>query len=319
MPSLRAVVTREALRLAIRATRSDDGPTPATATRDDLERAAGALRARFDRLARFTHTPSDVEVTPAGGPVPGEWVASERAEPGRTLLYLHGGAYVSGSPATHRGIAVAFSRRSRAAVLLPQYRLAPEHPYPAALDDVLATYRWLLDATGQDPARLAVAGDSAGGGLALALVQALRDAGDPLPAGVALLSPWADLTGSGDSIHANSDVDPWLDGPWIAPFGSLYGGDRASEPGASPVFGDFSGLPPMLVHVGSEEVLLDDARRVVAHARAAGVDASLGVHDGLWHVFQVFSHVPEARQSLRELAGFVRRTTTVDLDVTTHG
>jgi len=318
VPSLRAVVTREALRLAIRATRRD-GPSPDDATREDLERAAGALRDRFGRLARLARTPSDVEVTPAGGPVRGEWVASDRAEPGRTLLYLHGGAYVSGSPATHRGIAVAFSRMARAAVLLPDYRLAPEHPYPAALDDVLATYRWLLDATGQDPARLAVAGDSSGGGLALALVQALRDAGEPLPAGVALLSPWADLTASGDSIRSKSDADPWLDGPWIAPFGTLYGGERVAEPGASPVFGDFTGLPPMLVHAGSEEVLLDDARRVVARARAAGVDASLGVHEGLWHVFQAFSGLPEARQSLRELAGFVRRTTTVDLDAATHG
>jgi acetyl esterase/lipase len=311
VPSLTARVTIHALRHGIAALRRHRAGGAPDGLSDDERYARGGLqlRATMAQLGVLYRQPDDITITPADGPVPGLWVAGDRAVEGRTVLFLHGGAYLGGSPATHRGLATAFARTGRAAVLLPDYRLAPEHRYPAAIEDALATYRWLLTAGGQDPAKLVVAGDSAGGGLALALAVAARDEGLPQPAGLALLSPWADLTASGASVAEVGDADPWLDHTTLEPAGRMYAGDDVAHPWASPVFADFTGLAPMLVHVGSDEVLLDDASRVVARARAAGVDASLGVFEGLFHVFQAFSYLPEARQSLRELGAFVRRVT----------
>jgi epsilon-lactone hydrolase len=208
----------------------------------------------------------------------GEWVVDERAEGSdRAVLHLHGGAYSMGSPRTHRGLGATLSRTARAPVLLPEYRLAPEDVFPAALDDAMAAYRWLVDDHGTDPARIAVTGDSAGGGLGLALLVRLRDEGQPLPACYVGMSPWTDLAGTGPSLTELDGVDPWLTAALIQPAARAYAGEAALDhPLVSPLYADLRGLPPMLVHVGGDEILRDDACRLVDRARDAGVDASLG-------------------------------------------
>lgn len=314
MVSLRARVARATFGAVVRQLRRyrerDTGPVTVDSPAAHFERGALQVRESLELLTRANVLPTGVDEAPAdGAPVPAWWFASKRASTGRVVLYLHGGAYVAGSHGTHRGLAAAFVHSARARVLVPDYRLAPEHPFPAALDDALATYRWLLQDQAVDPAHIAFAGDSAGGGLAVALAVAARDAALPVPAGLALLSPWVDLTGSGGSIVDNAERDIWLDGGLIAPAGRLYAPDDAASPLVSPLFADLHGLPPMLVHVGTHEVLLDDARRLVARAREHDVEASVGEFDGLWHVFQAVPGIPEGTRSLRELGAFVRRVT----------
>jgi acetyl esterase/lipase len=207
-----------------------------------------------------------------------EVAAPDSARGDRAVLYLHGGGFAVGSPATYRALATHLAAASGAEVHVLDYRLAPEHPFPAALDDALAAWRQLLD-RGGDPARTAIAGDSAGGWLALATALRLRDKGDPLPAALGLISPWLDLARDipdGDAMLAPS----WL--RWCAA-GFAAGADPASEPFA-PLAADLTGLPPLVVHVGGEEVLLDDAVRLARRARAAGVPVELRRLDGLWHV-----------------------------------
>jgi epsilon-lactone hydrolase len=238
------------------------------------------------------------------GGVPGCWLRTAAARPGHVLLYLHGGAYVIGGPGSHARLAAQVGHAAGAEVFFPDYRLAPEHPFPAALDDALAAYRGLLQ---RRPARLVVAGDSAGGGLALALAMAIRDAGLPAPAALVLISPWADLTLSGESHRTAAARDPLLRGSWLARCAALYAGGRPlDQPGLSPLFGDFAGLPPLLVQVGSEEILRSDAERVVERAAAAGTTATLSRHEGLWHDFQAHAGVlPEADAALADIGAFV--------------
>ena len=254
-------------------------------------------------------TPSGVSVDSISiAGVPCERVAVPR--PRMTVLHLHGGAYALGSPKTHRGMTNALASVSRGTSFVPDYRLAPEHPFPSAVDDALAAYRWLVDAADVAPGRVAVSGDSAGGGLALALLLRLRDEGLPLPACYVGLSPWTDLTGSAPSIVDNADRDVLFGAVPTAlagRVGELYHGDTA-HPMVSPLFADLSGLPPMLVHVGGHELIRDDGLRLVDRARDHGVDASAGVFAGMWHVFQAFP-IPETRRSMREIGGFVRRHT----------
>jgi len=241
-----------------------------------------------------------------GAPVAAEWVLPAGTAPRRTLLYLHGGAYLFCSPRTHRGITAFLARAIPARVLVPDYRLAPEHPFPAALDDALACVRWLAR-SGMAAGELVVAGDSAGGGLALAAQLALRDAGEALPGRAALLSPWVDLAATGDSIRTNSDSDAWVSGDVVAPGATLYlGQTAANHPLASPLYADLKGLPPLLLHVSDSEVLLDDSTRLAERARAAGVSVTLRVWPGLPHVWQGFvPFIPEAASSLREIARFL--------------
>lgn len=313
-PSLRARLVRRGFVLALEAMRrSSGGAIDLDAPEEELRSYALGMRAQMEELAtRLPPSRHLVTAEPTG--LAGLWVADRRVgTPGpeaaeRVVLHLHGGAYLMGSPATHRGLAVALARTARAPVLLPRYRLAPESTYPAAVEDALAAYRWLLD-TGIPPERVAISGDSAGGGLALALLLSLADAGLPRPAAYVGLSPWTDLAATGLSLHERDARDPWLTADLVEPAARAYAGDAPlTDPGISPLYGDLSVLPPTLVHVGSEEILFDDAARLVVRAREAGVDASMGRFDGMWHVFQAFP-LPEARQSLREIGAFVRRHT----------
>lgn len=279
----------------------------------ELERYALGIRERFEAVANYTPQPDWASHREAEAPTGGLWVESERSDPDRYLLHLHGGAYLMGSPETHRGLGATLARVGRTQVYLPRYRLAPEHRFPAAVEDAMTAYRWMLEEAGADPARLAVSGDSAGGGLALAMLCEARDEGLPLPACYVGLSPWVDLAGTGDSITERDARDPWLDGRMIVPAGRGYAGETPLDhPRVSPLYADLSGLPPMLVHAGTDEVLYDDGRRIVERARAAGVDASFGEWQGMWHVFQAFPGIPESRWALREIGAFIRRHTGVE-------
>ena len=250
-----------------------------------------------------------VEIQPTTGKVKGEWIVPPgAAENSSVLYYLHGGGYISGSAKTNRPITVPLARKLKRRVFSLNYRIAPEDRFPAAVEDAIAGYRWLVS-TGIDPGFLFVAGDSAGGGLALALVMALRDSGDRLPAGVVCLSPWTDMTGSGDSIVTNSKRDPMFCAEDIVAYADVYLGSQSpGDPLASPVFGNFAGLPPLFIQVGESEVLLDDARRVHEKALAAGGSSKLKIFPNVphgWHFGSPF--VPETREALAQITRFILR------------
>lgn len=232
----------------------------------------------------------------------------------RHVLYLHGGAYIVGSMTSHTALAGQIASATRANAWLVEYRLAPEHPYPAAVEDAVAAYRDLL-AQGIAATDILIAGDSAGGGLALATAIALRDAGVAQPAALVLISPWTDLTLSGRSLQTQADIEPMLNVPWIEWAAGLYCGEGGDDritprtaPGVSPLFADLAGLPPMLVHVGADEILLDDSTFLVERALQAKVDATLRVFDDLWHVFHAQAGLlPDADAALEEIGEFAKR------------
>jgi epsilon-lactone hydrolase len=241
---------------------------------------------------------------------PGEWiepVAPDHAARKRVILYFHGGAYVAMSARTHRAITSRLAAWSGAMLFAADYRLAPEYPFPAALDDALAAYR-ALAAAGTAASRIVVGGDSAGGGLALALLVALRDAGDPPPAAGVLFSPWTDLACTGESIVTNDGVDALSFGSWVRSQARYYLGDTpATNPLASPLYADMTGLPPLLIQAGDSEVLLDDSRRVAEKASQAGVATTLTIWRGVPHGWQMFAPIlPEGRAALREASAFIR-------------
>jgi epsilon-lactone hydrolase len=250
--------------------------------------------------------PAGVRISPAQvGGVPGEWV--EGPSPAKpVLLYLHGGGYFGCSAQSHRPITVGFALQGFR-VLAPDYRLAPENQFPAAVDDAVAAYRGLL-AAGNLHGQIFVSGDSAGGGLALSLMLALREARIPLPAAAALFSPWTDLAATGESIRTNAARCAMFNGPDIGPSARYYLGEMdPRNPLASPLYADLTGLPPLLIHVGADEVLRDDSTRLAEHARAAGVRVELKVWPVVPHAWQLAPNkIPEARQSLRESAAFLR-------------
>lgn len=275
--------------------------------RDD-NRSFEEIRAGFEELAQMFPVAADVEHKPvdAGG-VPAEWVAAPGAAADRVIFYLHGGGYTIGSLNTHRDLVGRISRASGARALSVDYRLAPEHPFPAAVDDSVEAYRWLL-AQGVPPAGIIIAGDSAGGGLTIATLVALRVAGVTLPAAAVCLSPWTDLEGTGESMKTKAEVDPivWFD--LLSKMAQAYLGNAAPRtPLASPLYADLSGLPPTLVQVGTAEVLLDDSTRLAERAKAAGWDVTLEAWDEMIHVWQIFAAMlPEAQQAIDRIGQYVR-------------
>ncbi|WP_118180882.1 alpha/beta hydrolase [Paraburkholderia phosphatilytica] len=258
-------------------------------------------------------------------PLRGEWLQPPSASTGHperpkqqqhatpTILYLHGGGYYFCSPRSHRTLTFGFAARTNARLFSLDYRLAPEHRFPAALDDAVAAYRRLLS-DGTPAQSIVIAGDSAGGGLALATLIALRDAGDELPASAVLFSPWTDLAATGASIRANDGLDPMFAGPSVGRAAAVYLGDTpTTHPYASPLYADLRGLPPMLIQVSSTEVLLDDSTRVAKKIEAAGGRVQLEVWPKLPHVWQMFvPFIPEARRALDRAAAFVRATVSMD-------
>jgi acetyl esterase/lipase len=274
--------------------------------REDADVAVEVRRAGMDALALppaddVTASPIDVDGMAA------EWVVAAGADAGTVVLYLHGGGYVMGSLATHRKLAGDMSRAAGARVLLLDYRLAPEAPYPAAVDDAVAAYRWLL-AGGFAPEAIAVAGDSAGGGLTVATLLALRDRGLPLPGAGVAISPWADLTMEAASLEGLAERDPVVRGGDLKRYRDWYlDGTDPRHPGASPAHADLTGLPPLLVHVGEAEVLLDDAVLLAESGRRDGVDVTLEAWPDMVHVWHVFAgRVPESTAAVDRIGEFLR-------------
>jgi acetyl esterase/lipase len=257
------------------------------------------------RMARFVRLPAGTQCQPlAVNGLPAEWVMAPESDSG-AILYLHGGVYALGSINTHREFSARLAQATTMPVLILDYRLAPEHPFPAALDDILATYRWMID-QGIPPARIILAGDSAGGGLALAALVALRNAGEPLPAGAVCISPWADLALSGASVKSKAGADPILGSAPLNMYVNYYAGERdVRDPLISPLYANLEGLPPLLIQGGTEEVLLDDAMRTTEQARAAGVPVTLEIWEEMVHVFQLIPFLPESKRAVAQIATFV--------------
>jgi monoterpene epsilon-lactone hydrolase len=267
------------------------------------------LRASGDAIAVFApDTPRGVlRRRIAIGGLSAEEHLPRRGTGGAVILYLHGGGFVMGSARTHRGISGRLARGVGARVVTLNYRLAPEHPYPCALDDSLSAYRALLS-EGTPPGRIAVAGDSAGGNLAFALMLRLKGEGTPLPAAVVGLSPFVDMTGSGASMSGNAALDPFLDAVRLPDVVRAYApGLDPVDPLLSPLFGDLAGLPPCLIQCGGDEILLDDAVRMQAALVAAGVRSDLEVWPRMPHVWQAFARfLPEGRAALGRVCAFLR-------------
>jgi epsilon-lactone hydrolase len=261
-----------------------------------------------DILGRSTQRPPGLQrSTQDMGGIPALCLRTANDQSTQVILYLHGGAYILGGAASHGSLAAQLGYAAGAKVYLPDYRLAPEHPFPAALDDALSAYRWLL-AQGHEANNIVIAGDSAGGGLALATAVAIRDGNLPQPAALVLISPWLDLSLSGDSIKSHVSRDPILRPSWLRWSAGVYCGEHPAEyPLCSPLFANLAGLPPMLVQVGSEEILLDDSRRLEQRAQAAGVSVQLQVFDGMWHDFQAHVGVlPESGTALAGIGAFLK-------------
>ena len=297
MTSLRAEIVRLGLRWLMK-------------RRSRADVTVAESRRRLESIGRLVPNPPSAVETRAvnAGGVAADLVTVPASRPDRHLLYLHGGGYVTGSPALYRNVTWRFAEAAQARLLALDYRLAPEHPFPAALDDAVAAYRWLLQ-EGAEPGRVGILGDSAGGGLGLGLLLRLRDDGLPLPGAAVALSPWTDLALTGASLARNAASDPMLNFEMLPRLAEQYlAGADPRTPYASPLYGDPRGLPPTLIHVGSDEILRDDAVRMAERLRAAGCEAEIEIwlrmpHD--WHLFAAV--LPEARRAVARVGDFLRQ------------
>ncbi len=266
-----------------------------------IEEQRAGMEAMLGGLALPEHTTvNEIRI----GDMAADWVTLPNSVNSRVVLYLHGGGYVMGSRRTHRELAARIAREAAARVLVVEYRLAPEHPFPAAVDDATAAFRWLRK-QGIAAGSIAIAGDSAGGGLTLATLIALRDAGEALPACAVCMSPWTDLEGTGASAQPGGADDPMIPVAALRDMGKVYAAGSLRNPLAAPLYGSFKGLPPLLIQVGTREILLDDSTRVADKARAAGVTVRLEIEEGAPHVWQATPHLPEAADAVKRIGVFV--------------
>lgn len=267
-------------------------------------------RKTLDDLGDMVKLPKDVkcESVDTGG-VPAVWISTSNAIIDRVILYLHGGGYVAGSIKSHQNLAARLARVSHTRVLLLDYRLAPEYIFPAAIEDAMTAYRWLVSSERILPKNIIIGGDSAGGGLTIAVLVKLRDEGDQLPAAAICLSPWTDLAMTGDSIKTNVDIDPVATVDAIENMAKLYYGDEnAKNPLISPLYANLEGLPPLLIQVGTAELLLDDSVRLADRAKAAGVEVQLEIWQDMIHVFPLFAEwAPEGQQGIEQIGEFIKK------------
>lgn len=292
-------------------------------TLDPVERAIRRIQsvyANWNRQTTVEQMRSDWDAAFAGCTVPvicrgvsvggidAEWIVPADAAADKAILYFHGGGFRLGSVASHRDLIARIAESSGCRVLAINYRLAPEHRFPAALEDARAALEWIRT-QGFAPDNIALAGDSAGGTLVLTTMLGLRDRGEPLPAAGVLMSPWTDLAATGESYTSRAEADPIHQRSMILSLAKSYlgeGGD-ASNPSASPLYADLSGLPPLLIQAGDRETVRDDATMLATKAKAAGVAAELQVFDGMIHVFQMFPEIPQAGEAIAAIAAFLRR------------
>jgi acetyl esterase/lipase len=270
---------------------------------------AAERRQRLDNLGHTLGVPPDAQLQPLDiGGVPAEWSATPGASAAHAVLYLHGGGYMAGSIVSHRYVAVEIGRAAAARTLALGYRCAPEHTYPAQLEDALAAWQYLR-AQGVAPGAIAIGGDSAGGNLTLALLLALRERGQTLPCCAWLISPWSDLTASGATMHTKAEVDPMIQRPYLLELAHAFAGGRDfADPLISPQRADLAGLPPLLIQVGSEETLLDDAVTLAGRTGAAGVAVTLEIWPEMIHAFPMFfPRVAASRRATAAAGAFIRR------------
>jgi acetyl esterase/lipase len=266
-------------------------------------------RAVLEYGARYLPMPPHVDVNQTTvGNIAAEWLRPVGTTDDRAILYLHGGAYAMGSCATHRALASRIAVASQTPALLPEFRLAPEYPFPAALEDGVAVYRWLIE-QGVSPQKIVVVGDSSGGGLAIALTVLLRDKGVPLPVAITCMSPWADLALTGESLRSHAKVDPICSFEESQLHSAYYIGEHdAREPLVSPIYADLHDLPPILIQVGDREILLSDSARLTERARKDGVHVELEVWRGMWHVWHLFArYMPEGQRAIDRIGAFIRK------------
>ena len=266
-------------------------------------------RAQFEMaVAMMTVAPEGVAWTKvdAGG-VPAIWADAEEGSSDHVVMYVHGGGYVIGSATGYRNFTGQLASAVGCRVLSVDYRLAPEHPHPAAVEDSTSAYRWLLD-HGFGADRLAISGDSAGGGLTVSTLLKLRDDATPLPVAGVPISPWVDMEGIGESMTTRAEVDMLVDEVGLKGMAEMFlAGQDARDPLAAPLYGDFSGLPPLLIQVGDEETLLDDSTRLAEAAESAGVEVRLDVFPEMQHVFQLFTgNMPEADEAVAQIGAWLR-------------
>ncbi|MCM3669237.1 alpha/beta hydrolase [Mesobacillus maritimus] len=300
MPSLRSKILKRGIKIAVKRLKGLK------------EIDVGERRRRIDEIAnRWSKLPADcnVEKVYIGG-LYAEWLTTEQnSTDEKVILYLHGGAYGYCSANTHRSLAARIMNSSGVKVLLPEYRLAPEHPFPAAIEDTIMVYQWLLD-QGYDACNILFAGDSAGGGLSVASTLYLRNLGYQLPGGVICLSPWVDLTSSGDSYRRNKLKDPYLNVEGTRAAALAYAGKYPLDHELiSPVFADLTGFPPLFIQVGSIEILRSDAELLAKKAHDDGVSVEMKVWKGMWHVWQASGKMLESRLAIKEIGKFVKKIT----------
>jgi epsilon-lactone hydrolase len=264
-------------------------------------------RREWEESALRTALPSGavVETLTIDG-IPCERVTWGSVDENKILLHIHGGGFSAGSPRTHRNLAARLSRASGLPLLLPEYRLAPENPFPAGVEDVIRVYRWLLK-NGTAPDQIVFIGDSAGGGLVMSTLLTLRESGDPLPAAAVLISPMLDMSLTGESLSSRAALDP-LNTPGDLQNAIHYyiGADDPKNPIASPIYADLGGLPPLLIHVGDHEILLSDSVRIAERAQSAGVEIQLDIWPEMWHVFHAWADMPEANQAVDQIGAWIR-------------
>ena len=275
-----------------------------------MELSVEAVREGLDQLSTLSKLPKDVKCEPVNvGGIPAEWITTPGSNNNQVILYFHGGGFVAGSIKTHRDLVSRISRVSKARILIIDYRLAPEHPFPAGLDDCVSAYKWLINDEKIAPENIIVAGDSAGGGLTIGLFGKLKEENIPFPAAGVCLSPGTDATMSGESYRTKVELDPFLS-PEICEFMmKQYLGDTdPRSPYLSVLTADLQGFPPLLIQVGSSEVLLSDSILLAERAKSFGVDVKLEIWDDMIHVFQAFAaFAPESREAIEKIGEFTRK------------
>lgn len=266
-------------------------------------------RKSLELLATLTKLPKDVKIDHVSiDGMDAVWISVPESDSDKIIFYLHGGGYMEGSLISHQDLAMRLGRAARAKVLLVDYRLAPEHPYPAAVEDAIKSYKWLIEDQNVDPRNIVIAGDSAGGGLTLVTLIKLRDDKIKLPAAGVCLSPWTDLALTGDSLIRNAKADPFLKFYDIAFMADLYVGENdPKNPYISPLYADLQDLPPLLIHVGTAEIIEDDSVRFAEKAKKAGVEVILDIFSDMIHVFQAFaSWAPEGQEAIEKIGKYIQ-------------
>lgn len=295
MPSIRSYLYRNSIKLSKKLIRIEG-------------KGMEERRRMLDEGAKkWIKLPKDCEVEPFHiDGMYAEWLTNDQTADDKIVLYLHGGGYEYCSAETHRPLAARIMKESGVKVLLPEYRLAPEHPFPAAIEDSLTIYHWLLN-QGYKPSNIIFAGDSSGGGLSVATTLKLRNQNEPLPAAVICLSPWVDLTSSGESYFKNKELDPYLSVEGTRNAALMYaGGESLKNELISPVFADFKDFPPLFIQAGGIEILLSDAEKLANQAIRAGVNVNFKVWEGMWHVWQISGSLPESKKAIQEIGTYIK-------------